>query len=206
MSIFDVLILIVAIAAIGVVYYFGAHKDGDVKPNRSGDLSAQNAAAKPLAAAKRLALMQQYQVISPAHLAHNGKFADLDFVLVGCFGLLCVKCIGLGGELYGTADDKEWLQIRKGERIPFANPLEIAAADTRLVRDALFTAKLKSTPVETAVVFANPKAQLSLPRKTGHYTLKTFRALLSKDKFLQNKGVDIEKAAAAVRAYLAPEP
>ena len=202
MTLFDGLILVAVVAAISLIYYFLFQKDSS-KPKRGKDLSPEAAAAKPLAATKRFALLQQYQVIAPAKLVKNEKTADLDFILVGSFGLLCVKCIGLGGEIYGSAGDENWLQVHGKNRTPFENPLNKAAADTRLVRDALFTAKLKSIPVETVVVFTNKKAALALPRSTGHYTVKDFNALLGKSSLLADKGVDIAKAADAVRAYRA---
>lgn len=70
------------------------------------------------------------------------------------------------------------------------------------MRDALFSAKLKNVPVEAAVVFTNRSAQLALPRSTGHYTVKEFRTLLDKSKYTQDKRVDIQKTAGAVRAWL----
>ena len=122
--------------------------------------------------------------------------------MVGVFGLLCVKCIGLGGEIYGSAEDTNWLQVLSDNRLSFENPLQKAAADTRLVRDALFSAKLKSIPVETVCVFTNKTAELAVPRGAGHLTVKEFKSLLSKDRFVTDKKVDIEKAAAAVKEYL----
>ncbi|MEG2287086.1 MAG: nuclease-related domain-containing protein [Ruthenibacterium sp.] len=203
MALFEGLILVAVVTVLAAAYYFLFQKDKSGKAEHSGNLSATAAAAKPLAAAKRFALLQQYQLIAPAHLAKNGKFADLDFILVGVFGLLCVKCVGLGGEIYGNAGDQNWLQVQKGTRTTFQNPLMQADSDTRLVRDALFTAKLKNVPVDTIVIFTNKKAALALPRSTGHYTPKEFKKLLGKSSLLANKGIDIAKAADAVRAYIA---
>lgn len=201
---FDFLIMTGAFGSVAVIYYFLTRMNADGTKKKRDAKNISNAAGSALAATKRFAAMQHFEVIAPAHLAKNGKFADLDFILVGCFGLLCVKCVGLGGEIYGSASDAKWLQVTGGERIPFDNPIQQAAADTRLVRDALFTAKMKNVNVETVCVFTNRKAQLSLPRSTGHYTLKDYRALLGKDRLRAEKNVDIAKAAAAVRAYLAP--
>ena len=205
MSWIDVLILTAVIAVIAIAYYFLVMRDKSGDTRKSRNMSGNAAAAGPLGVAKRYAMLQQYRLLAPAQLAKDGRFADFDFILVGAFGLLCVRCIGLGGEIYGGADDENWLQVTAAERLPFANPIKKAAQDTRLVRDALFTAKLKSVPVESAVVFTNKKATLALPRTTGHYTAKDFSSLLNKDRFLADKGVDMDKAADAVRAYLVKE-
>ena len=137
-----------------------------------------------------------------AQIAKDGKFADLDFIIVGWFGLLCVKCIGLGGQIYGNPGDPMWLQVDAEKRISFENPMRAAEADTRLVRDTLFTANLRGIQVETVCVFTNKKATLALPRGTGHYTLKDFKALLGKSKYEQDKGVDIPQTVDAVKKWV----
>lgn len=168
---------------------------GDKKKRGVRDLSDSRAASAPLSAARRFAMLHRYEIVQPAHIVSNGKSADLDFLIVGCFGVLGVKCVGLGGTIYGDANEREWTQMSGGERKAFANPIDEAAAATRVVRDVLFSAKRKNVPVETVCVFTNQKAELALPRGTGHYTLKEFRALLDKEKYLYDKGVD-EKAVA----------
>lgn len=196
----SVVLTLLAIAALVFLYLFTFKRE--VLQRKPKDLQGQAAAKKPLAAARRMAAMNQYEVIAPAVLEKNGAQTDLDFILVGTFGLLCVKCVGLGGEIYGSAGDAMWLQVCDEKRKSFENPLRRAERDTRLVRDALFSAKLKNVPVEAVVVFTNRTAQLALPRSTGHYTVKEFRALLDKSKYTQDKRVDISKTAGAVRAWL----
>lgn len=168
---------------------------GEKKERRAKNLGGSRAASAPLSAARRFAMTHRYEIVQPAHIVSSGKEADLDFLLVGCFGVLGVKCIGLGGTIYGGASEAEWTQISGGVRTPFANPIAEASAATRVVRDVLFAAKRKNVPVETVCVFTNPKAELALPRGTGHLTVKEFRSLLARDKYLYDKGVD-EKAVA----------
>ncbi len=195
-----------AIILMVVVYVYMYHRENDdPKARKLKDLSGTARSAKALAAAKRFAGENDCQILAPATLAKNGRYADLDFIIAGRFGLLCVKCIGLDGEIYGSEGDAKWLRVSDQKREAFDNPLLEANGDTRLVRDALFSANLKSVPVETVCVFTNPKATIALPRNTGHYTLKDFRELLNKEKYRVDKRVDAEKALAAVREYLAPE-
>lgn len=199
-----VFILVILAGSVAIYFLFGGKKsDGPDKPRRAKNLDDSKKSAEPLRIAKRFAALHQYQVIAPAQLAKDGKYADLDFILIGWFGLLCVKCIGLGGQIYGSLEDEMWLQLDGDRRVSFANPMRAAEADSRLVRDTLFAAKLRNIPVETVCVFTNKKAALMLPRTTGHYTVKEFRALLAKSKYEQDKGVEIPQAAEAVKKWVA---
>lgn len=163
------------------------------------------AKAKPVVSRlQRMARMYDYKVIAPAQLAIEGKYADLDAILVGSFGVLGVKCIGLCGEIYGSADDATWLQVTGEQRVSFTNPMQAAQADTRVIRDALFMAKLKNVPVETVCVFTNSHASLVLPRSTGHYTLRSFKQLLKNSRFTQEKRVDIAATTQAIEKWVSP--
>ena len=203
----DLLLLLLVICAAVAIYFLFANGREDAaaaaKPRKAKNREGARKSAPALNPTRRFAALHQYQVIAPAQIAKDGKFADLDFILVGWFGLLCVKCIGLGGQIYGSPDDAMWLQIDGDKRISFANPIRAAEADTRLVRDTLFAANLRGIQVETVCVFTNKKATLALPRGTGHYTLKEYKALLGKSKYEQDKGVDIPKTVQAVKQWLA---
>lgn len=154
--------------------------------------------------AKRFARSNGFKVIAPATLQRSGKTAQLDALVIGYFGVLGVKAYGYNGEIYGNATEENWLQVAgNGKRTPFKNPLQQAAADVRVIRDALFESKMKTIPVEVVCVFADPKAQIAVPGGAGYYTAKTFKQLLGKEKYLADKGLDLEKAEQALRAALA---
>lgn len=195
------LILVIILTAL-ITLFFQRKKALAHSSQPREDLSAVQARKKALAIAKHFAGEHNCKILSPVTIAKNGKFADFDFILAGSFGLLCVKCIGLSGEIFGSKQDEEWAQVQNGTRTTFSNPLTVAAQDARVVRDCLFHAKIKNTPVESICIFTNPKASLVFPRSTGHYTLKTFRNLLQKEKFRLDKKVDATQAINAIQPFL----
>lgn len=172
------------------------------KRAKNSTADVKNKSARALSAAKRFAMSRQFTVISPANIAKDGKFADVDFIVVGYFGVLGVKCVGLGGEIYGSANDAMWLQVAGDKRNSFENPMLTVQKDARTIRDTLFAANLKNIPVETIVVFTNKKTSLAIPRTTGHLTVKDFKRYLDKDKFDQDKGLDIAKTVEAIKKYV----
>lgn len=154
-------------------------------------------------AAKKFAHSNSYRFISPAVLARSGMVANLDAIVIGYFGILGVKTYGYNGELYGTMQEAEWVQVsEEGDRVYFPNPITEAANDVRVIRDALFAAKIKTTPVEVVCVFTNDKAQLGFPRSTGHYTTKTFKQLLGSSKYTEDTGLDLDVAEKIIRESL----
>ena len=102
-------------------------------------------------------------------------------------------------EVYGNAKDTLWTQATKNGKVTFKNPLLQAEAEARMLREVLFAAKLKNVPVETLCVFPNNATELAVPRSTPVYRLKEFSALLKKDHFTEDRKVDIDKVAKALR-------
>lgn len=147
---------------------------------------------------RRYAALHEYKVVAPVALNSVHGQADLDALLVGWFGVLGVKCLGYGGDVYGSREDEQWVQVINGNRRSFQNPLTRAQQSARVVRDVLFGAKLKNVPVETLVVFTGKSTQLKLPRSCGHYTEKTFAAYLKSSRFEEDKKVEVAPVAAAL--------
>ena len=147
----------------------------------------------------RYAAANEYKVVEPIALTGTHGTTDLDAVLVGWFGILGVKCLGYGGDVYGSRDEADWVQSYGGSRRSFQNPLTRAEASGRVIRDVLFEAGMKNIPVETAVIFTGKNTQLMLPRSTGHYTLQSFAAYLKSGHFTEDKNVQVEPVAQLLR-------
>lgn len=147
----------------------------------------------------RFAATHDYQVVQPLSLTGVHGTTDLDAVLVGWFGILGVKCLGYGGDIYGSIDEKEWVQSLGGSRRSFQNPMTRAQQSNRVIRDVLFEAGMKNIPVESVVIFTGKNSQLMLPRSTGHYTDKSFSAYLRSIHFEEDKNVQVEPVAKLLR-------
>lgn len=183
----------------GLFWYFYRKNNPKVAKSQGKDTAKQSA----VSAVRRFARSNGFRVIAPANLAKNGRFANLDAVVVGYFGVLGVKAYGYNGEIYGNASDEKWLQMAAdGTRNYFLNPVAEAAKDVRVIRDALFGYKMKTVPVEVVCVFTNPKVQMAVPRSVPYLTQKTFKQLLDKEKYLQDTGLDIDVVEKALQEAL----
>lgn len=191
-----ILFMLIVVAVIVGVYLL-VRKVFRRKPATRG---AAAGAEKAAAAARNFARSNGFRFIAPAHLSAKGATADLDAIVVGYFGVLGLRAYGYNGEVYGSAGEKEWLQVSpREERTTFENPLTQASADVRVIRDVLFGQKLKQIPVEVLCVFTDAKVQLALPKDAGHYTLQSLKSQLSKEKYLEDKGFELEAVEKALR-------
>ena len=194
------LILLVVLLYIGV---FRKNRSAKAEKQQGRDRGKE----KVVNAVRSFARQNQFRLISPAPFARNGENAGLDAVVVGYFGVLGVISLGYNGTIYGDANDESWVQVTDDKsRRTFQNPIREAALGVRTVRDALFGEKLKKVPVEVLYVFCDEKVQLALPRSVQPMTLKDFKALLKKDKYQEDCGLDMDKVENALRAALAKQP
>lgn len=197
------LVVITILASLALLALVGWHYYRKNNPKKYGGQSRDNRSSAAVSAAGSFARRNSGRLIAPATLESANGTAALDALVIGYFGILGVKALGYSGEIYGSAKEEEWLQVDSDKkRSYFPNPVLEAAADVRIIRDALFAAKLKKVPVEVVAVFTDNHAQLALPRGTGHYNMKEFKALLAKDKYEVDSGLDLDKTEAAIRAVL----
>ena len=141
-----------------------------------------------------------YEVIVPGRICQGAGVTDFDAIVVGSFGVLAVTSLGYPGKVYGNEKEKLWTQTTNRGRVAFENPLTVQAAQARMLREVLFANKLRSVPVETMCVFPNSGTELLVPRSTPILRMKEFSAMLRKDHFTDDKKVDIDAVAKALRA------
>ena len=192
-----VLIGIIVLFAVG---YFLYQRLKNRKPRGTG---RDSGAGKVISAARGFARANGFRFLAPGiyQSPKGGKTGVLDAVVVGYFGVLGVKALGYNGEIYGTPGEEEWLQVTPGgERRRFKNPLTETSADMRALRDVLFAAKMKQVPVEIVCVFTAAKAQLAIPKNAALCTMREFKSLLNKDKYLADTGLDLDKLERALNA------
>lgn len=179
----------VAVLAVGLaifmIYY--KYKHPTAKNNKGRDYGTQ----KAVRVLRRFARSNGYRFLAPVPGAPD---AQVDALAVGVFGVIGLKAYGYSGEIYGTPQDKDWLRVGyEDTREYFPNPILEGNRDVQALRSALQKTKARNVPIEVAVVFTNRKAALAVGRGGGVMKNKEWKALLGRDKYQQEKGVDIDK-------------
>ncbi|MDD3430118.1 MAG: nuclease-related domain-containing protein [Oscillospiraceae bacterium] len=195
---------ILGIAAVAVVLFFTYYAFNEKPLPWAKDKTAKQAVgvSSALNTVQRWAKLNNTQVISSATLQSKNLSAYADAILVGPFGVLGIKCLGLNGDIYGEKNDGAWLQVVNDERISFENPLTECNVCARLIREALFAAGIKNTNVDCIAVFCNKKANIAVPRSAGIVFPHTLKDTLNKDKYTIDKGLDTQKAAEAIKTFI----
>ncbi len=192
MLIFIIAALVIFIAVV-MVWYNGRYR---TQKDKGRDANKE----KVVRQIRNFARQNQFRFIAPLQLENKGDSVCLDAVLIGYFGVLGVIALGYNGEVYGKAEDENWVQITpKGERNTFRSPEKESAIALRALRNGLISEKQKNIPVEVVYVFGDKNAQLGIPRSLGVMRSKDLKNLLGKDRFLDDCGLDLDAVENAIK-------
>ena len=195
--------IVVVIIGINWYKYKKSQEIKELPPEQQPKLDAPRGrsqdSGKVIHALKSFASRNGYEIIQPGKIAHGTGVSDFDALVIGTFGVLAVRSMGYHGQVYGGEREQTWAQTTGSGRVEFPNPLQQAEKEARLVREVLFDNKIKGVPVEAICVFPNKATELLMPRSTPVYRMKEFSALLMKDKYTDDKKVDIDAVSKALR-------
>ena len=68
-------------------------------------------------------LTSEYHVINDVLLEYGNKSCQIDHVVVSSYGILVIETKNFAGKIYGTDEEKKWLQKIGEEQEEFYNPL-----------------------------------------------------------------------------------
>lgn len=193
--------VIVAIAAVLLFTFIPGLVGGDEDKPKKGKAKAKSGMGKAQRLVSRFAMRQQYKLLGPCRFEKDGKTAEIDSVLIGYFGVLLIKTMGRNGEIYGGEGDAQWLQVVNNQRTYFESPVVESGRAVPMVRAALEKAKVRGVLLETVSVATCKKAQVAVPKSLGLLTLREFSIMLEKQKYLEDKGVNLEQVYNALKPY-----
>ena len=193
---------VLIIMAFALLYFIGGDSIIFFRRKEQEDAGRNTKKIEPVI--KRFANAKGYKVFTDITIANKNATATFDIVLVGAFGVLCINTNGLGGEIYGTAKDDEWLKIFEGERKHFPNPLDENSKNTGVLRSALSERGHKPKFFESLLVFTQGKTEVNAPTSLPYAYPNDMRDFINQPKFTINNKVDIDAVYTAIESLIVP--
>jgi len=171
--------------------------------------SARNDYLKALSELLTFARRNRLFAVVPGNLAHQGRTAELDALVVTRARVVGVLTYSFGGTIECRSGEQEDWQItdEAGTR-PLDNPTRRANAQDKLVRGALLDGKLGDIPYQTVLLFTGSDAVLTGERPQGCCTREELFRLLGSGEDLNGTLLDPKETGrrvAALRAGNAPK-
>ena len=189
--------LAVAILFAVLVYLFLKYRPRKAEAERRRVSRALRSFAKP----------RGFRVLDRATLVHDGRSGWADHIVVGYFGVLLVYDLYMPGEYYGAPNDETWRVFADGKWYAMTNPVPPSIQCEGRVRTLCKDNGMKVDVERVVVVTGDRKKTLIQGLKCpGVVKLSDLRGeVLSKERFDQDRGVDIEKVAALLESARAKD-
>ena len=193
---------VMVIVAFALLYFIGGDSIIFFRRKEQEDAGRNTKKVEPVI--KRFASAKGYKVFTDITIANKNTTATFDIVLIGVFGVLCINTNGLGGEIYGSAKEDEWLKIFEGERKHFPNPLDENSKKTGVLRSALSERGHKPKFFESLLVFTQGKTEVNAPTSLPYAYPNDMRDFINQPKFATDNKVDIEAVYRAIESLIVP--
>ena len=191
---------IVIAAILLVVFYMLYILGGDTIVFFNKKVQAENpkagaAVAGPL---RRWAPLHSAKVIGPVTLYKEGEAVCIESILVGTFGVLAVKAVGLSGDIFGDPKEDTLLQVVKNVRTAVPNPFLEQALAAKMLRELLTAEKIKVPVLDCVCVFSEKGVLVNIPKNASFLYLRDLWKSLDKARYLTDNGVDVAAVVAAI--------
>ncbi len=178
------LLLVIAVLGFSLYIFMQRRKNPSARHNKPRTY----ASAKAVRILRRFSTSNGYHFLADVQLENGTQLSGL---CIGEFGLLGIKTYGYNGHIYGNIADKNWLRVGyEDTREYFPNPIPEANQDIQSLRKMLQKTKAYNSPIEIVAVFTNASAEMAVEKKSGILQTKDLKALLNRDKYQKQNGVD----------------
>ncbi len=188
---FIILYLIVgAIIVLGIVWL--------IKANRRRGVKGERVVAGIL---RRYARRYHGKVINDLYLPLYDQTTQIDHILIAPFGMIVVETKNYKGEVYGSPDETQWTHIVGDNKHKFYNPVMQNKTHIENIRHIFQKEKVYNVSIENAVVFADKRLVLGIPKGMPVYSAKRFRKHLGDFQYYTDKGVNVERVYDVLKKY-----
>ena len=150
---------------------------------------------------KRWCALRRYRLVENLELIHQGRRLKVDFAIVGIFGVVFVGVFPQQADLYGNDGDSNWLAKRsQTQRESFPNPVDRCQDLMAEVRNAFSRKNIYNIQMEQFYIFPCRRYKCFVAERYPVLTLPKFKAVLTRDKYHEEKNVDMDQLVEILRS------
>lgn len=142
-------------------------------------------------------------ILSDITLQFKKETVHIDHVYIGSFGILLVDVYDFHGSLYGNEKDPNWAYYEKDDKTAIKNPIIDLNEKNGILREIFAAEKIYKLEYDcAAVVPANTKTLELYAKSKTLMRLNEFKKYISRSSFDEDKGVNKENVASAIKKYM----
>ena len=149
---------------------------------------------------RRWCAVRRYRLLENVVTTCKGQRLKTDFIVVGIFGVLLVNVFPKDADLYGNDGDAAWM-VKKSQtdRRTIPNPIDQCDRVIASLREAFAGQKVYKIPMEQFYIYPCRRFKCFVADRYPVYLFSKFKALLTRDKYHEEKDIDMEQLEALIR-------
>lgn len=148
----------------------------------------------------------QFHVLHNVYLPLYEKTTQIDHIVIGKFGVIVVETKHMGGNVYGSLEQKNWAKVTGRGSMTFYNPMMQNKTHIDCLLHILRKANLYNVRVDSLVVFSHKHVSLHIPKGMPVITISLLKKYLKKWRYKKDNGVDVQRVAQVIMNSMISDP
>lgn len=151
---------------------------------------------------RKIANKKGFTVMNDVLLPLYDNMTQIDHIVIGPFGVVCVETKNHSGKITGKVEDIYWKQRLGFRTYTLYNPLIQNNTHVRAINHFLHKEKILNVPVYNLVVFASDNVSIELDRENWPVIpVRCLKKYFKNEAFNEAK-INTEQIIAAIKKYL----
>lgn len=143
----------------------------------------------------------RFIVINDVLLPLYNDMTQIDHLVIGPFGVICVETKNHSGVITGKAEDVYWKQRLGYKTYTFYNPLAQNYTHVQAIRYFLHKEKVLNVPIYNLVVFSSNNVSIELAEDNLPVIPASYLKKYFKDKAFNESKIDVDQVVKAIKKH-----
>lgn len=143
----------------------------------------------------------RFIVMNDVLLPLYDDMTQIDHLVIGPFGVICVETKNHSGRITGKAEDINWKQRLGFKTYTFHNPLAQNYTHIQAIRYFLHKEKVLNVPIYNLVVFSSNNVSIELAEDNLPVIPASYLKKYFKDKAFNESKIDVDQVVKAIKKH-----